>query len=164
MTSVITSEEAASVKDSAEKVKEALQEARKAQTAASGAIQQASADIQSTNNLLSSVSTGPEVVNRSEPGLTVSSVWRSGGVGDGRRGVEAEQRYAAATAAGAGCDATEGQSSERLAEHRADQPGRGQRQKGRRGGQEGQSTRGGRQRAAIRSHLNGDDLSLGAGR
>lgn len=58
MTSVIASEEAASVKDSAEKVKEALQEARKAQTAASSAIQQASADIQSTNSLLSSVSTG----------------------------------------------------------------------------------------------------------
>lgn len=56
--SVVTSEEAAGVKDSAEKVKEALQEARKAQTAASSAIQQASADIQSTNSLLSSVSTG----------------------------------------------------------------------------------------------------------
>lgn len=49
------------MRDSAEQVKEALQEARKAQAAASGAIQQASADLQSTTNLLSSVSTGPNL-------------------------------------------------------------------------------------------------------
>lgn len=61
---MLASEEAASVKDSAEEVKEALQEARRAQTAASSAIRQASADIRSTNNLLSSVSTGPNALNR----------------------------------------------------------------------------------------------------
>lgn len=58
------------MKDSAEKVKEALQEARKAQTAASSAIQQASADIQSTNSLLSSVSTGQRLQQPSRTGLT----------------------------------------------------------------------------------------------
>lgn len=58
------------MKDSAEEVKEALQEARKAQTAASSAIRQASADIQSTNNLLSSVSTGPNALNREGGGRT----------------------------------------------------------------------------------------------
>lgn len=124
MTSVITSEEAASVKDSAEKVKEALQEAQKAQTAASGAIQQATADIQSTVNLLSSVSTdtrSKRSQQRAECGSNFSSVSRSGGVRDGRGGVEAKQRYAAAAAAGAGCDAAERQSSECLEEHRPDQ-------------------------------------------
>lgn len=114
------------MKDSAEKVKEALQEAQKAQTSASSAIQQASADIQSTNNLLSSVSTGPNGPNGGQNRGSWSALSCSGGVGDGRRGVEAEQRDAAATAAGAGRDAAEGQSSERLAEHRADRPGRRQ--------------------------------------
>lgn len=116
------------MKDSAEKVKEALQEARKAQTAASSAIQQASADIQSTNNLLSSVSTNTRPITFTAAirrrVLLLPLTLHSGGVRDCRCRAEAEQRHAETAATGAGRDAAERQSSECVAEHRTDQPGR----------------------------------------
>lgn len=52
---VVSSGDAADVKDSAEKVKQALDEAQKAQTTAASAIQQATADIRTANRLLSTV-------------------------------------------------------------------------------------------------------------
>ncbi|XP_031735242.1 laminin subunit beta-1-like, partial [Anarrhichthys ocellatus] len=59
----LASEEAADVKDSAEKVQRALEEAQRAQTAASNAIQQTAAHIQTTNQLLSSVSTDQRLLH-----------------------------------------------------------------------------------------------------
>lgn len=91
---VFLSEEAASVKDSAEKVKRALEEAERAQTAASSAIQQAAANIQNTNSLLSSVSLSSTCSGLCHPAGNMKvtqllSLVCLGGVRDGRCRAEA---------------------------------------------------------------------------